>query len=259
MDELDRWALLRLGELIARVRKAYDEYQFHVVFHSAHNFCAVDLSALYLDIIKDRLYVSAAADPRRRAAQTVCFEMLTALARLLAPILTFTADEVWAHIPGGGKPDSVHLAVFPEERGEWIDERLGADWERLLEVRGEVSRALEAARQQGRIGKAVDALIYVASAPEEEWLPLLLAKGEGLLATLWNVSAVRLKQRAAAGTAIGYESQDIPGLTLEVAPAKALGWRKCERCWTWSPRVGDDAGHPTLCERCVPVVRALGR
>ncbi len=256
LDELDRWALLRLGELIARVRKAYEAYQFHVVFHSAHNFCAVDLSALYLDIIKDRLYVSAARDPRRRAAQTVCFEVLTALTRLLAPVLTFTADEVWSHIPGRGKPESVHLVTFPEERGEWVDARLGAEWERLLEVRGEVSRALEAARQQGRIGKSVDAVLYVPSAPEEEWGPLLAAKGPGLLATLWNVSAVRLNERAPAG-AVAYESQDIPGLALEVLPAQALGWKKCLRCWNWSSRVGEDPAHPDLCERCTPVVRAL--
>src|SRR5499425_748657 len=184
MDELDRWALLRLGELIARTRRAYEEYQFHVVFHTAHNFCAVDLSALYLDIIKDRLYTRAPDDPTRRAAQTVCFEILTALARLLAPILTFTADEVWSYIPGRGKPESVHLVTFPDERGEWVDERLGADWERLLEVRGEVSRALEAARQQGRIGKAVDAVVFAPGVHEEDWLPLLAAKGEGLLTTL---------------------------------------------------------------------------
>jgi isoleucyl-tRNA synthetase len=257
MDELDRWALLRLGELIARVRKAYHEYQFHVVFHSVHNFCAVDLSALYLDIIKDRLYVSAPTDPRRRAAQTVCFEMLTALARLLAPVLTFTAEEVWAHIPGSGKPESVHLVLFPDERGEWVDERLALEWDRLLEVRGEVSRALETARQQGRIGKGVDAVVYVPSAPEEQWRPLLEAKGPALLKTLFNVSDVRLLERAPEGGAVGYESQDIPGLTIEVRPAQDLGWRKCERCWTWSARVGEDAAHPTLCERCVPIVRAL--
>src|SRR5438034_1395976 len=226
LEELDRWALLRLGELIARVRKAYEDYQFHVVFHATHNFCAVDLSALYLDIIKDRLYVSAPDDPRRRAAQTVCFEMLTALARLLAPILSFTADEVWGHIPGSGKPESVHLVLFPEERGEWLDERLAADWERLLEVRGEVSRALEVARQQGRIGKGLDAVVYLPSVPEEEWRPLLEAKGEALLTTLFNVSGVRLRQRAPEGAAIGYESQDIPGLIVEVTPAQVLGWRK---------------------------------
>jgi len=127
----------------------------------------------------------------------------------------------------------------------------------LPRVRGEVSRALEAARKQGRIGKGVDAIVYVPTAPEEQWLPLFEAKGEALLTTLFNVSGVRLKQRAPEGVAVSYESQDIPGLAVEVVPARALGWNKCERCWTWSPRVGEDATHPTLCERCVPVVRAM--
>jgi isoleucyl-tRNA synthetase len=258
MDELDRWALLRLGDLIARVRKAYEDYQFHVVFHAIHNFCAVDLSALYLDIIKDRLYTSAPDDPRRRASQTVCFELLTALTRLMAPVLTFTADEVWSYIPGRGKPESVHLVLFPEERGEWTNERLAADWERLLEVRGEVSRALESARQQGKIGKGIDAVVFVPSAPVEQWGPLLEAKGEALLTTLFNVSGTRLGKASPAG-AVRYESQDIPGLVLEIVPAQALGWKKCERCWTWSARVGEHAAHPTLCERCAPVVTALGR
>jgi isoleucyl-tRNA synthetase len=126
----------------------------------------------------------------------------------------------------------------------------------LLELRGEVSRALEAVRKQGRIGKAIDAVLYVTSAPEEQWRPLLAAKGEALLATLFNVSAVRLAEPPPA-RGVAYESQDIPGLTLEVVPAEALGWRKCARCWTWSPRVGEDAAHPALCERCAPVVRAL--
>jgi isoleucyl-tRNA synthetase len=258
MDELDHWALLRLGDLISRVRKAYDDYQFHVAFHALHNFCAVDLSALYLDTIKDRLYTSAPDDPRRRASQTVCFELLTALTRLMAPVLTFTADEVWSYIPGRGKPESVHLVLFPEERGEWTNERLAADWERLLEVRGEVSRALELARQQGKIGKGIDAVVFIASAPEEQWRPLLEAKGEALLTTLFNVSGTRLGKPAPAGS-VRYESQDIPGLVLEVVPAQALGWKKCERCWTWSARVGEHPAHPTLCERCTPVVTALAR
>jgi isoleucyl-tRNA synthetase len=257
LDELDRWALLRLGELIARLREAYTEYQFHLVFHSVHNFCAVDLSALYLDLIKDRLYVSAPDDQERRAAQTVCFELLTALTRFLAPVLTFTAEEAWSHIPGRGKPESVHLTLFPDERGEWVDERLGAEWERLLEVRGEVSRALEAARRDGRIGKSLDAVVYLPSVPEEQWLPLLSDKGEDLLATVFNVSAVRLSQRAPAGLGLSYESQDIPGLTLVVVPGEALGWQRCERCWTWTPAVGQDAEHPALCARCAGVVRRL--
>ena len=257
MDEIDRWALLRLGELIARTRRAYEEYQFHVVFHTTHNFCAVDLSSLYLDIIKDRLYTRAPDDPSRRASQTVCFEMLTALARILAPILSFTTDEVWSYIPGRAKPESVHLVTLPEERGEWVNERMAADWERLLEVRGEVSRALESTRKQGLIGKGIDAVVYVTSAPEEQWRPLLAGKGEALLATLFNVSAVKLAGTAPAEGSVLYESQDIPGLALAVVPAQRLGWKKCERCWTWSPEVGADPRHPTLCERCLPVVLGL--
>src|SRR6266849_3608170 len=186
---------------------------------------------------------SRTACTSRRPAQTVCFEVLTALARLLAPILSFTADEVWTYIPGRGKPESVHLVTFPEERGEWINERLGAEWERLLEVRGEVSRALEAARKQGAIGKGVDAVVFVTSAPEEEWRPLLAGKGESLLATLFNVSAVRLAERPPQGAGTTYDSQDIPGLGLVVVPAQALGWKKCERCWTWSANVGADPRH----------------
>jgi isoleucyl-tRNA synthetase len=183
--------------------------------------------------------------------------MLTALARILAPILSFTTDEVWSHIPGRGKPESVHLVTLPEERGEWVNERMAADWERLLEVRGEVSRALEAARKQGLIGKGIDAVVYVTSAPEEQWRPLLAGKGEALLATLFNVSAVKLGATAPAEGSVLYESQDIPGLALAVVPAQRLGWKKCERCWTWSPEVGADPRHPTLCERCLPVVLGL--
>ena len=180
-----------------------------------------------------------------------------ALTRLLAPVLTFTADEVWAHIPGSGKPESVHLVLFPEERGEWANERLAADWERLLEVRGEVSRALESARQQGRIGKGVDAVVYVPSIPEEQWRPLLEAKGEALLTTLFNVSGVRLRERAPVGGAIVYESQDIPGLTVEVVPAQALGWRKCERCWKYSTEVGTHPQWPGICPPCVAAVTEI--
>jgi len=139
-----------------------------------------------------------------------------------------------------------------------MNERLAADWERLLEVRGEVSRALEAARQQGKIGKGIDAVLYVVSAPEEQWRPLLETKGEGLLTTLFNVSGTRLRQHAARD-AVRYESQDIPGLVLEVVPAQSLGWQKCERCWTWSARVGESPAQPTLCERCTPVVATLLR
>jgi isoleucyl-tRNA synthetase len=248
LDEVDRWILDRLARLIDRVIRAYDEYQFHTVFHTVHNFCAVDLSAQYLDVIKDRLYTSAADDPRRRAAQTVCHDVLGALLRLMAPILTFTAEEAWRHAPPP-RGESVHLERFPEVPLEWIDDRLKADWDRLLEVRREVAKALETARARKLIGSGLEAAVRIASAPED--IPALLAAKADLLKTLFIVSRVELSGPASG--AVVYESQEIPGLVVVIDRAPG---RKCERCWVWSERVGEDAQHPTLCERCVAVIAA---
>jgi isoleucyl-tRNA synthetase len=246
LDEVDRWVLDRLARLIDRVVRAYDEYQFHTVFHTVHNFCAVDLSAQYLDIIKDRLYTSAPDDPRRRAAQTACYDILGALLRLMAPVLTFTAEEAWRHMPGA-HGESVHLERFPEVPLEWIDDRLKAEWDRLLEVRREVSKALETARARKLIGSGLEASVRIASAPED--IPALLDAKRDLLKTLFIVSRVTIG--GAASGAVVYESQEIPGLVVAVDRAPG---RKCERCWTYSERVGEDPRHPTLCERCAPVV-----
>jgi len=248
LDEVDRWVLDRLARLIDRVVRGYEEYQFHTVFHTVHNFCAVDLSAQYLDIIKDRLYTSAADDPRRRAAQTACFDILGALLRVMAPILTFTTEEAWRHAPGA-RGESVHLERFPEVPLEWLDDRLKAEWDRLLEVRREVSKALETARAQKLIGSGLEASVRIVGAPED--IPALLASKRDLLKTLFIVS--RVEHGGPATGAVVYESQEIPGLVIAVDRAPG---RKCERCWMWSERVGEDAGHPALCERCVPVVAA---
>jgi isoleucyl-tRNA synthetase len=250
LDEVDRWILARLGRLVARVEKAYAEYSFHTVFHSVHNFCAVDLSAQYLDIVKDRLYTFAAADPRRRAAQTACHDIFSALARLMAPILTFTSEEAWGHLPGRSR-ESVHLELFPEVPREWLDERLEREWDRLLEVRREVAKALETARQQGGIGGNLEARVVFVSAPED--LPALLRDKRALLATLFIVSQAGFEP-SGRDALVHYESQEIPGLVIDVE--RAAG-RKCERCWVWSERVGESAQHPTLCERCVPVIARL--
>jgi isoleucyl-tRNA synthetase len=250
LDEVDRWILLRFGRLVSRVRKAYEEYQFHTVFHSVHNFCAVDLSAQYLDIIKDRLYTSAADSPRRRAAQTVCHEVFSGLARLMAPILTFTSDEAWGHLPGQSSK-SVHLEVFPGLDPRWLNERLEGEWDRLLEVRREVAKALESARQAGRIGANLEARVAFLHAPED--LPTLLRDKQDLLATLFIVSQVAFEADGSAPL-VQYESQEIPGLVIGIERARGA---KCERCWVWSEAVGSDPQHPTLCERCVPVVSAI--
>ncbi len=249
LEEVDRWILDRLGRLTTRVTKAYEDYQFHTVFHSVHNFCAVDLSALYLDIIKDRLYTSAGADPKRRAAQTACYDIFSALVRLMAPILTFTAEEAWREMPGA-RAESVHLVLFPETPREWLDDTLKRDWDRLLEVRREVAKALETARAAKLIGSGLEATVRIASAPED--VPALLDAKRALLPTLFIVSAVELGG-SAGGAAVVYESQDIPGLVVGVDRARG---DKCDRCWMRTPTVGRDAAHPTLCERCVRVVTA---
>jgi isoleucyl-tRNA synthetase len=247
LDEVDRWVLDRLARLVDRVRKAYEEYQFHTVFHSVHNFCAVDLSALYLDVVKDRLYTSAPDDPRRRAAQTACYDVFNALARLMAPILTFTTEEAWRYAPGA-RAESVHLERFPEVPLEWLDDTLKREWDRLLEVRREVAKALETARAQKLIGSALEARVRIESAPED--LPGLLRAKRDLLSTLFIVSRVDLEPGSGRAS-VHYESQDIPGLVIGVDRAPG---EKCERCWTRSEEVGRDLAHPTLCGRCVRVV-----
>jgi isoleucyl-tRNA synthetase len=251
LDEVDRWILDRLARLVDRVTRAYEEYQFHTVFHAVHNFCAVDLSALYLDIIKDRLYTSAPGDPARRAAQTACHDILAALLRLMAPILSFTAEEAWRLLPGA-HGESVHLERFPQVPLESIDDTLKGEWDRLLEVRREVAKALETVRGQKKIGSGLEAAVWITQAPED--LPALLRAKRELLPTLFIVSAVRLFEAPPAGALLPpTESAEIPGFGIAVDRAPG---RKCERCWKYSPRVGESAQHPTLCERCLGVMRA---
>ena len=209
----------------------------------------MDLSALYLDVIKDRLYTSAPTDPRRRAAQTTCHDIFRALARMMAPILTFTSEEAWRYVPGA-RAESVHLERFPEVPVEWLDDTLDAEWSRLLEVRREIAKALETARARGLIGSGLEAAVTIVAAPED--LPELLRRKRDLLPTLLIVSQVAF-DRPASTPAVVHESQEIPGLVIGIDRARG---RKCERCWMWTERVGESAAHPGLCERCLPIVTA---
>jgi isoleucyl-tRNA synthetase len=241
LDELDRYALDRHRQVVARVLEAYDTCEFHVVYHQLVQYASADLSAFYLDVLKDRLYCDAAASPRRRSAQTVLHRMARDLALLLAPVLPFTADEAWEAVPGRSEA-SVHLALFPGR--EPADAALLERWAVLLEVRAEVTKTLEEARAAKQIAASLEAAV-VLRAPEATLAALrahdaLSSVFPGNLANLFIVSAVKL------------EAGDGP---LSVSVAHAAG-RKCERCWTWSERVGSLPTHPGVCERCNDV---LGR
>lgn len=245
LSELDRWALMKLGELIPRVRKGYDEFEFHTIFHALNNFCSVDLSAVYLDILKDRLYTFRKDSPLRRGSQTVLFDILVALTKLMAPVLSFTADEIWRMLPETVRKDSnagsVHLAMFPEIDPSWVDQKLAERWDQLLEVRTAVQAALEAKRRDKVIGAPLEARVVIDARPG--WYDLLKGYGQDL-AGFFIVSDVAVQPVQ--------DLPESPGFTITVE--KATG-AKCERCWNYRPAVGTYPDHPTLCDRCVEAVR----
>src|SRR6185295_17383513 len=250
--ELDRFVVDRLQGLIERCRRAYDAFEFHVVYHALNNFCSVDLSALYLDMAKDRLYCDAATSPARRSAQTAVWHVLEALVRLMAPILAFTAEEIWGYMPArAGRPASVHLTHFPAVASELRDPRLAAEWERLLEVRAAVTKALEALRQNGTIGHSLEARVRLgADGP----LADLHGTRRALLPEVFIVSQVELAELGAFDGA-GAEATALPGLAI--AAERAAG-EKCARCWTYRLDVGSDPRFPTLCARCAGVMESAG-
>ncbi|MFB0519255.1 MAG: isoleucine--tRNA ligase [Acidobacteriota bacterium] len=249
LSELDRWALFHFYQLTDRIIKAYDSYEYHTVYHSINNFSAVEMSAFYLDILKDRLYTSAPDSPGRRSAQTVLYLITDGLARLMAPILSFTAEEVWQFIPSGAeKPESVHLTTFPEPQLESIDQELITRWERLIALRQEVYKALEIARNKKLIGHSLDARVTL-SLPEG-WKGLI-DQYLTQLPEILIVSAVELGEGEGGEL---YHSTEIEGLRIRVNKAE---WEKCERCWNYSPSVSDNREFPTLCRRCVGVVKKI--
>jgi isoleucyl-tRNA synthetase len=249
MLELDRWAMDRLQRLVARVTRAYDEYEFHVVYHAIHNFCAIDLSAIYLDIIKDRLYTWPAASTGRRSAQTVLYETIEVLARMLTPVLAFTSEEIWQYLPGSeGRPISIQLADWPQVKEAFLDEGLQAKWDRILKVRDTVGRALEKARQEQGLGNSLNAAVHLY--PNAE-LYNFLQSLENELMTIFIVSQVHLHPPGETPTAQAFTEEEMPELAIVVE--KAAG-AKCERCWMISETVGKNKKHPDLCERCARVL-----
>jgi isoleucyl-tRNA synthetase len=248
LEVADRWALHRLELLREKVLAAYKTFDFHVVYHSLHNFCAVDMSSFYLDICKDRLYTYAKDAKERRAAQTVLAQVLADFLKLASPILVFTAEESWACLPSHLREvASVHLADFPPARPENVlAESLAAEWDELLRVRSVVSRTLEEKRREGAIGSSLEARL--ALRPGDERVEAVLRAHVEQLPWVFIVSQCDiLPVEAEAGS-----TED----RLIVEVSKASG-EKCVRCWNYRESVGSVADQPKLCRRCVDQLGGL--
>ena len=239
--EVDAWALARLERLKEELGVAYESHQFHRVYHAVYNFCVRDLSSFYLDVLKDRLYTDARDSVSGRSCRTVLHRILTDLTKMLAPILSFTCEEVWNHL---GMKTSVHLEAWPKPSGKRRDTALEERWERFMDVREKVLKALEEKREKKEIGNSLEADVELV-APKETYDFLQLFKEElpGLL--LVSGARVRVAERA------------VEAENFDVMVTKAQG-RKCERCWNWRESVGDEPKHPTLCRRCSNVLSASG-
>jgi isoleucyl-tRNA synthetase len=252
-EELDRLALSWLAQLAEKVKKAYLDYEFHLAFHRLHQFCAVEMSSLYLDILKDRLYVSGAASAARRSAQSTLYELLRTLTLLMAPILSFTAEEVWGFLPGEDQAESVHLAAFPQAPPGFPDTALLQKYEFLLKVRGEINRGLEEARKAKTIATAQEARVFLAAAGDHLFSQLQAQAGE--LQTLSQVADLQILNRIEDLPGPHLPGQEIEGLAAYVEKA---GGDKCVRCWFHYPGVGEDPQHPQLCARCAQVLEGEG-
>lgn len=243
LSELDQFAVIRLNRLTERVLKAYENYEFHIVYQAVHHFCAVEMSAFYLDIVKDRLYASAPDDAKRKAAQTVLYDALTVITKLIAPVLPHTADEVWKYIPGVSEI-SVQLTDLPKADGSVYNKSLEEKWESLIEIRNDVNKALEEARNQKTIGNSLAARIDLYPNPDTA----NLLKEFSDLDTLFIVSKVIVHE---AGSEAPADAAAFKSLSVLVQSAEG---EKCERCWIVTPEVGTVEEHPTICRRCGDVL-----
>jgi isoleucyl-tRNA synthetase len=241
LSELDRWALLRLHDLTDRVRRGYEEFEFHLIVHALNNFCSVDLSAIYFDILKDRLYTFRKDAPARRASQRVLHETLLTLTKLMAPVLSFTAEEIWQSIPERQREaGSVHLMQFPKADLRCKDPALEKRWDELILVRNEAQSRLEEKRREKMIGASLEADLLIEANPDRYEI---LKQYERDLPEVFIVSHVELKKVTNLPHA--------PGFKVTVLKAKGA---KCARCWRYQTSVGANAAYPGLCDRCVEAI-----
>ncbi|MCD5397722.1 class I tRNA ligase family protein, partial [candidate division NPL-UPA2 bacterium] len=235
---------------VAGATEAYDDFTFHRLYHDLHNFCVVDLSAFYFDILKDRLYTFAANSPGRRSAQTALRQILLTLVRLIAPLLPFTAEEIWSHLAQKDENvASIHLSSWPQLPDDYLDANLEERWKELLRIREEVYRVLEKARNEKVIGNSLEAEVTIFSTSPEK--TLFLKGYEEQLATIFIVSRVELREAGECLPEGVSPTEEIK--ELGVKARKAPG-DKCQRCWTYSETVGESREHPTACRRCLGVI-----
>ena len=252
LEDVDRYMILQTAEMTRDVVRWYESFEFHKVYQRINQFCVVDLSAFYFDVLKDRLYTYAADSGPRRAAQTAIWRIGEALVRLLAPLMSFTTEEMWQYLPQiKDRPESVHLATFPDPEklaGDYANPKLAepanAEWGVLRGVRDEVLKALEAARNEKLIGGSLEAAVKV-TAPERVYE--VLSRHKDYLRYLFIVSAVTLEKAASGNGAAGAVSAQV---------TQASG-KKCERCWNYSTHVGEDEVYPTVCERCSAALKEI--
>ena len=236
LDELmpiDKWALAKLNILIDKVKEAYDKYEFHIVYHAIHNFCVVDMSNFYLDVLKDRLYTEKADSKARRAAQTSIYIILNAMTRMIAPILAYTSDEIWKYMPHSSNEKAEHVIYneMPEKVDISIDDDFMAFWDEIHELRDDVKKSLETFIKDKTIKSSLEAKVTLGASGDKL---AFLKKAENELATAFIVSEVEIVDNSTE---------------LEIRIDKAEG-EKCERCWVISKTVGENSDHPTLCSRC---------
>jgi isoleucyl-tRNA synthetase len=249
--EMDAWMLRRTGALVRDCRKWFDNFEYHRVYHALHDFCSVELSSFYFDVLKDRLYTFAPNNRGRRSAQTAVYQIASALLRLIAPFIVFTAEEIWKHFPRRTvDPASIHMTMFPaaEEFEHALDDARVKNWERLLAVREEVLKALEPVRAAKTISSGLEARVTLSATGG---LEVLLRKYCPSFPALFIVSQVEIASGSLTGAT---PAATIEGLQIQVERAKGS---KCERCWNYSTHVGESADYPTLCERCVTALSEI--
>jgi len=250
LRELDRWALDALGRLVVAVTAAYEEYEFHRVFTQIHNFCAVTMSAFYLDVQKDVLYCEAADSRLRRSAQTAIFKIADALVRLVAPVLVHTAEEAWLALPPPRGAESVHLADWPTIADADLDDALRARWDRFGVIRGDVNRQIEKLREAKKVSTSMEVSVTLSGSPEI--VEFLRSFGTEELARLLMVSELEIADEPPARSVQGMDEPELAALVA------ASIHRKCARCWNLRPTVGSVEGFEDVCGRCADVLKAKG-